>query len=312
MKAQSSKVKVFCTTAFILTAAATLLYSLCHLLAGDGTDYFVQGHPLPLLANILSAVSALWFASALILIPKDVLPEDDFITETGKPYAAAVAPLIGVLAAGTITLTYYEASDLAGVLAGTRALDATLICALLAMAGAILSSIYYLFRLINTPKLNNTCVVLGIGPIALLTGLCGLTYFELDHHMNAPVKIGLQLAFIASMLFLICELRCSLDKSQPRRYLAFAGIALLANACASIPALVSLIGHSDAIHSMRISGFALLCLCNCIYAACRLIQFTRFCNIAAQTASPDIFPDPEQMQGKDDQDGCQQQDSMAS
>ena len=312
MNSQGSKVKVFCTTAFILSVVSAGMYVLCYLLAGDATEYFVQGHPLPLLANILSAISVLWFACACLFIPKASLPEDDFIVKTGKPFAAAVAPLIGIPAAGTITLTYFEPADLLGVLNKTRPLDATIICALLTLVGAVLSLIYYLLRMINAPRANSACVVLGIGPVALLTGLCGLTYFELDHHMNAPAKIGLQLAFIATMLYLVCELRWSLEKAQPRRYLTFACIALFANACASIPALAVSITNANTVHGMRIIGFALLCLCHCIYVGFRLIQFTRLCNPAPSPEIPEITPDPEQTQGKDDQDGCQQQDSMAS
>ena len=308
MNSQSSKVKVFFATAFILTSIAAILYALSYLVAGDGTDYFISGHPLPMLAKILSVVSVAWFACALILIPKDTLPTDDCAIATGKPCALAAAPIVGSLAAGTISLTYIEPSDLLHA----TPLNTTTLCGLLAIIGMIFSIVYYLLRMINSPKLSQACVILGAGPAAMMTGLCGLTYFELDHHMNAPAKVGMQLAWIATMLFLICELRMTLGKAQPRRYLAFVCIAFFANACAATPAFKLLTTTADPVHKTRLLGFALLCVCNCIYVGYRLIQFSAFCRASAQPDSPDTPAAPDQTQGKDDQDGCQQQDTMAS
>ena len=313
MNAQAQKVKTFCRTAAALSIVGLLLYTLCYFFAGDGSDYFVAGHPLPLIANILSIVSLIWFLCAGVLIPKDSLPTDDFMIATGKPFAIAAAPLVGTLAAGAISFTYYEPSDLIAVFfLHEKAVSASTICALLCAIGDVLCGTYFFFRMINVPNLNNACVVLGVGPIALLTGLCGLTYFELDHHMNAPVKIGLQLAWIATMLFIISELRCTLNKAQPRRYLSTACIAVFANTCACAPLLKYLIAADNVSHKTRIFGYILFCACNCVYIAYRLFQFYALCTKDTPTDSPAISPDSDQTQGKDNQDGCQQQDSMAS
>ncbi len=301
MDSQGSKVKVFRSTALILSAAGFALYLLSYLVGNDGSDYFITGHPIPLLANALAFVSVLWFASTLVLIPKDTLPADDFTR--GKPCFAAAFPIIGTLGAGALGLTYFGPDEMSALLAHETKLDANGICATLVMLGTVLSVAYYVLRAINSSTLANASVVLGLGPVALLTGLCGLTYFEHDHHMNAPAKIALQLAFIATMLFLTAELRYTLDRAQPRRYLASACIALFANSCALAGAFPVLINPTGAVHGMRILGFSLLCLCNGIYIAFRLLSFSKFCNIPAE---------PEQTQEKEQQDGCQQQDSMAS
>jgi hypothetical protein len=313
MNPQAQKVKAFCRTAVALCIVGLLLYTLCYFYAGDGSDYFVSGHPLPLIANILSIVSLIWFLCTYALIPKDSLPTDDFMIATDKPLAIAAAPLVGTLAAGAISFTYYEPADLISIfLLREKTMSATTVCALLCALGAALCAAYFFFRMINTPSLNTACVILGAGPIALLTGLCGLTYFELDHHMNAPAKIGLQLAWIATMLFIVCELRCTLGKAQPRRYLSTACIAVFANACACAPLFKYLIAADNASHKTRILGFVLFCACNCVYIAYRLFQFCALCTQSAQPDSTEISPVPDQTQGKDDHDGCQQQDSMAS
>ena len=236
-----------------------------------------------------------------MLIPKGTLPKADFTRD--KPCIAATFPIIGTLGAGALCLTYFGPAELTALLTSETSLDANGICAALAILGAVISVAYYATRTINPHALANTSVVLGIGPVALLTGLCGLTYFEQDHHMNAPAKIALQLAFIATMLFLTAELRCTLDRAQPRRYLASACIALLANSCALTGASPVLINPTGVVHGTRILGFSLLCLCNGIYIAYRLLSFCKFCNSPAK---------PEQTQEKEQQDGCQQQDSMAS
>ena len=314
MNSQGSKVKVFCTTAFALSAAGAVLYGLCYLLTGDGSGYFAYGHPLPTLASILSIVSVLWFACALLLIPKKALPEGDFMLQSGKLFPLAAAPIVGTVAATAISFTYYEPADLIGIFTRQRAIDTTALCAVLTVIGAGLSIVHYLLRMANTPRTSGAVVILGAGPIALMTGLCGLTYFEADHHMNAPDKIGLQLAWIATMLFLTCELRVTLQKAQPRRYLASACVALFANACASIPVFTQIPDIVNVVHGARVMGYALLCLCNGVYIAGRLIQFSRYCNAQPiqNDPTPEQDPVPEQIQGKDDQNGCQQQDPMAS
>jgi len=311
MNSQVSKVKVFTATAFVLSIVGAVSYLLSYLLATDGTDYFISGHPIPLLSHILSIVSVLWFACPLLLIPKGALPEADFIAGTKKPSIISAAPIIGTLSAAAISFTYYEPADLLGVLTRQHALDTTVICVFLTLIGIILSAAYYLLRIANPSGLNGAVVMLGLGPIALMTGLCGLTYFELDHHMNAPAKIGMQMAWIATMLYLISELRVTLGKAQPRRYLSMASIALYANACACIPFFTSL-PNATTVHSARIVGFALFCLCNCLYVGYRLIQFCHLCSMTDDVPDTNAAAIPEQTHGKDDQDGCQQQDSMAS
>ena len=300
MNSHSSKVKVFCSTALILSAVGLVLYLLSYLVAGDGTDYFIQGHPLPMLANAFTIASLIWFASALVLIPKDALPAADFMH--GKPCIAAAFPIIGTLGASAISLTYFGAQELKALLAHQAKLDATAICTFLVALGTLLSIVYYTLRAFNNQKTASVSVIMGLGPVAILTGLCGLTYFESDHHMNAPAKIALQLAFIATMVFLTAEMRCTLDRAQPRRFLASACIALYANACALAGAFPILLNPETAVHGTRILGFALLCLCNGIYIAYRLLTFSKFCNSSI----------PEQTQEKEQDDGCQQQDPMAS
>ena len=338
MFVQSAKVKVYSVAASVLAVVGAALYVLCYLLAGDGSGYFVQGNYLPMLANALCIASVIFLASPLILIPKDILPEDDFMIAAGKPFAIAAAPLIGTLAAGAVCYTYYEPADLIAVLKQQRPIDVTIVCSALAVAGALLCGTYYVFRMINVSNLNSACVILGIGPMALMTGLCGLTYFELDHYMNVPSKIGFQLAWIATMLFLTAELRVTLDKAQPRRYLASAGLALFANACACAPAVYVLTHMTDSVHDTRTLGFALLCLGNCVYIGFRLFTFASFCasrvpddvleviedveyaestedskepeitnktEVTDSADSSDLPDVPEQTQGKDDQNGCQ-------
>ena len=301
MNTQGSKVKVYCSVALIVSALGFALYLLCYLLAGDGTDYFIASHPIPKLANALAIAFLLFSASALVLIPKDALPTENFMQ--GKPCFAAAFPIIGTLGAGAVGLSYYGMDELTALFNGKGNLDATAICAILVMLGVLLSIAYYVLRVINHAGTASASIFTGLGPVALLTGLCGLTYFEADHHMNAPVKIALQLAFIATMVFLTAEMRWVLDKAQPRRYLASASVALFANACAIAGAFPVFSDLAGAVHGTRILGLTLLCLCNGIYIACRLISFSKFCNAPSQI---------EQNQEKEQNDGCQQQDPMAS
>lgn len=303
MNPQSQKVKVFVRSAFILSALGTLLYTLSHWLATDGSGYFVQGHPLPLLANILSAVCVLWFLCACILIPKGVLPAGDFMINTHKPFTVAVAPIVGTLVAGAVSFIYYAPYDLIGFIIqqiqlmlqdqAVSSLLPTAICVLLTTVAALMSAVYFLLRMLGCDNLRALITGLGFGPILLLTGLCGVTYFDQTTYMNSPVKIAFQLAWIAMLLFMTAELRFTIDAAQPRRYLACACIALYANGAASIPHLVYLFKNQPV--SYADLAYAVLCLGSCIYLICRMIQFSKFCCASAD----DTQVAPEQIPGKD-------------
>lgn len=293
MNPQVQKVKVFSGTAVALSALGTILYTLAHLLASDGSGYFASGHPLPLLAGILSVVSVLWFACALLLIPKGALPAEDFTTRKSALSTAAMAPVIGSLAAALICFTMRSSQ-------GTVAL-----CAKLGLLAALASAVYFLLRLFGCDNLRALMTGLGIGPILLAAAMCGLTYFDQSTYMNSPTKIGFQLAWITMMLFMTAELRFTVGTPQPRRYLASACIALYANAAASVPQAVYL--FKDGTPSYANLAFALLSLGNCIYVACRLFQFSKYCMTPIPEASDaqDAQSSPDQIQGKDTCDGCQ-------
>ncbi len=293
MNPQAQKVKVFTGTAVALSALGTILYTLAHLLATDGSGYFTSGHPLPHLAGILSVVCVLWFACALILIPKGVLPEQDFTRRKSALSAVSIAPAIGSLAAALICYTARSARGTVGL------------CAKLGLLIAIVSTAYFLLRLFGCDGLRALLTGLGMGPILLAAAMCGLTYFDQSTYMNSPVKIGFQLAWIAMMLFMTGEIRFTVGAAQPRRYLATACIALYANAVASIPQAVYLIKGD--LSSYADLAFAVLCLGNCIYVGCRLYQFAKCCTSPVPEASEqvDAQDSPDQIQGKDTCDGCQ-------
>lgn len=301
MNSQGSKVKTFCSAALILSTAGFALYLFSYLAASDKTDYFIAGHPIPMLANALAVAYVLFSLSALVLIKKGTLSTQDFTCNA--PCVIAILPVIGSIVAGLACTTYFGYNEVIALSAGQARLDANAICAFLVAIGAILSAVYYVLRTINRSVPATAFVLTALGPVALMTGLCGLTYFEQDHHMNAPAKIALQLAFIATMVFLTAELRYTIDRAQPRRYLASACVALFANVCALPGAFPVLLDLQNAVHGTRILGFALLCLCNGTYIAYRLLSFSKYCTLPAA---------PEQTQGKEQDDGCQQQDPMAS
>ncbi len=304
MQPQGSKVKIYCTVTLILCAVCFAAYLVSFLSISDGSDYFPTDMLLPKAVGSLAVTSVICFLSALVLIPKGALPTD--LPAHKRPCIIAIFPIIGSLIAGAIGMTYLSPAEFAAVLTRQRPIDTNAICTALVLLGTVCSGCYYVLRIGNSAKNAGAAVVLGSGPIALMTGLCGLTYFESDHHMNAPAKLAFQLAFVATMLFLTAELRTLLDRAQPRRYLATACLALFANVCALAGAAPALLHPEQTMHSTRILGFALFCLCNGMYVAYRLFAFNAHCNAHAPIT-------PEQTQGKDDQeDGCEQQDPMAS
>ncbi len=291
MNPQAQKVKVFFSTAVVLGTLGTILYTLAHLLATDGSGYFIQGHPLPMIANILSIVSVLWFSSALVLIPKDALPDDDHIAAKPALSAAALPPIIGSLAAALICFTMRTATGTVGL------------CAKVGLVACIASAAYFMIRLLGGHNLRSLLIVLGIGTVLQFVALSGMTYFDQSTYMNSPIKTSFQLAWIATMLFMTAEIRCTIGTAQPRRYLACACIALYANAAASIPHLVYL--FKDSAPSYQNMAYAVLCFAFCIYLVCRLCQFSKFCNTQPVSEIADAQLSPDQIQGKDTCDGCQ-------
>ena len=179
---------------------ATLLQELAVLISYDASaNYFVANAPLPIFANILTA---LLFAAAIIcalITPKTNLNGSPF----GKQIWVALPAALGFGISGAFLLMDYLETKSPLTLAAAILLLLSALQVLLSETGCKFSALGY------------------IPPLACASLIC-ILYFDVSLEMNAPLKVGVQCALLPLMLYFTAELRYLIGRELPRLFVALA------------------------------------------------------------------------------------------
>ena len=186
---------------------AALLQELAVLISYDASaNYFVANDPLPILANILTA---LLFAAAILcalITPKTTLIGSPF----GKQILVAIPAALGFGIGGAFLLMeYLEAKA-----------PLTLVAAIL----LVLSALHVLLS-----ETKHKLAALGYLPPLACASLICILYFDVSLEMNAPLKVGVQCALLPLMLYFTTELRYLIGRELPRLFVALAWGSLAAS-----------------------------------------------------------------------------------
>lgn len=237
MNAIHAKLKIYTYSLFSLTGIAVILRA-CALLLAYETDagYFSLSTPLPAISNALLILSLLWAFSMLIFMPRDLLADALPDYSGCSVFASALCGFCLIFYAAISFLAAYR-GDVAfhsDTFLRDRILH-YLIC-----AAALLAGLYFLAALKPALRTHHLRILLGFFvPLWALFTLARC-YFDLDHAMNNPIKIMLQMAFIGIMLFFLQELRVLMGQAQPRLGLVFSFTVLLLAGAGGVAGLVSL------------------------------------------------------------------------
>ena len=179
---------------------AALLHEVAVLVSYDvGTNYFVANAPLPIFANLLTA---LLFATAIgcaLITEKPIATFSPFGTQIWIGIPAALGFAIG----GVFLALHFSST-------GT----------ILSFASAILLLLSSIHMLLSETGIKLS--FLGFFPPLACAGLVCILYFDASLEMNAPMKVAAQCSLLPLMLYFTAELRYLLDRELPRLYCALA------------------------------------------------------------------------------------------
>ena len=177
------------------------------------SNYFLAKSPLPTLATAFSILSCLLAIAAIILWKRNPM--------TIQPPAgsfATVPAALGFLVGGALMF-----------LSNTAKL--TYILPVLCFLAAV-----YNVAIIFANKQTKTVIALvGFSAAIACILFNGYYYFDTTLEMNAPVKVTMQMAFLAAMIYFISEIRSLLDIELTRLYLLACALTVGIGSLVAIP-----------------------------------------------------------------------------
>ena len=204
------------------------------------SNYFKNGSPLPLLAIILAAI-AIGCGSANVFLSKR-----DPAEPQGKTSCYALLPAGVGLTISAIELFCLEKSTVAT----------------LGIIFTLLGAVYCILPLFNDPLPGTVSVFFCFAAIAGCASLTLCHYFDFTVELNAPLKLGLQIAWLLAMLFFTGDARAQLTGTSSTVYRIVAVCTITVGAMVSIPTIFAFIlGKIDRIdffaHAIAMLGITI-------------------------------------------------------
>ena len=188
---------------FALTGLTFCLRSAALLFAFDREiGYFANG-ALPVLFNVIAALSLLFFALTAFCLPAK---------ELGEPAPQKSDALRA--AAGAVALLLV--ADLILLFTTGQYQRAKSFLIVLTVPALLLACAYFLPIALGKTLRGSAMALPGCGGIFAGALLISLLYFDRYTPMNAPRKVGVQLALLSFMLALLYELRAKTGIPLPR------------------------------------------------------------------------------------------------
>ena len=201
--------------------AAALLQEIAVLISYDkGTHYFVANAPMPILANILTAVLFVVAVLSALIAPKPLLASSPF----GKQIWIAIPAALGFSISGIFLLFDFFVGR-----------------GILSFVGAVVLLLSAIHLLLSETDRKLTPLAY-FPPLACASLVC-ILYFDASMEMNAPLKVAVQCALLPLMLYFTAELRYLLGRELPRLFSAMAlGSLAVSSLCILTVPVASIMG----------------------------------------------------------------------
>lgn len=259
-KTGRQRVLIFSLVAVALAVIATAgrLFSL--LFFYDRIGYYQSGAILPMLSNIIFALSLLFSCVAAIFLIK---PERKIDAPSKTAKYISLLPAIALIAHGASSALALSGEDTASI---------NILTTILSVVAAIF---FASITLSSRPSVIT--VLLGTGCIAWIALEWFISYRDFTVSMNSPDKLFFHLGCIGAALFIVAELRAIFGISKPRFYYFSLFTALLTLAVSSIPSLIGMACGLFASYSLAFEDLFLLSLL--VYVSERLfsLAFAKKC-----------------------------------
>ncbi len=224
----SSARKAFGIGAFCAALACTVIRIIAIIFFFDSDiAYYESGKIIPII-SYAAPIAAILAAAVLCFIPKMRISAAAAY-DTAYTRVSAIFPSLGFAVFSLIyILSLIEYSKLQ-----VKIPISFIICAICSVAACAFFALRALGR-----SASGLCVICGILTILWLVLALAENYFDTFVPMNSPLKTVFQFACLAGMLFILCEMRMSIDKKRTRLHLFSSAAALILMPLSAIPSLL--------------------------------------------------------------------------
>lgn len=269
MQDQNNKLKIYLFSDFTLSGIMAVLYVLCFLLSFDRSIGYFDASPLTTVLHSLLALTVLWVASMLLLIPRNGL------TVQAHPLSRSSHVLLYILTAAFIISTYLQ----------IQLITTSSLSIFISILGGISAAYTCCTAMEHGPRPEQRSL-LGYGVIVW----CFLTivdaYFNRYVAMNGPLKVLLMFSMVFLMLFQLYDVGFTVGRGRPRLYAAFGLLNVLLSLSFALSYFVCLIGGIQ-----RIPEFlpaAIVTPVYAVYSVSRLFDLSKAatCSDTAEQSAP--------------------------
>ena len=250
--------KIFSLVAICLASVSALGRLFCLLFFYDRIGYFKTGAALPVLFNLLYALSIVFFAISSMLF-KPIAPSKKLSTHAKL---AALLP-----SAAFVPFIINSVSEILAV-----PNEKTPLFDILSLIFAVVAAAYFAsLALCKQP--SSVSAILGVGSIVWIVLVWMSSYLDFFVPMNSPDKLFFHFACIGAMLLVFADVRVISDMPRPRFYYFSFFTGLLTVATSAIPSIIADTKGIFASYSLLYEDIALAAIM--IYGAVRLLTQVR-------------------------------------
>jgi hypothetical protein len=262
----------FFIAAASLAVIFTVIQSLLFVFYYEADLYLYETNAvLPLVFNVSAAVVIIGLLSSVLIYQKKEFPHNYRLPEANKftVFASAVCGFI-FLAVFVLGLYNILKGGDTNVAASSTVVNVFTLISVLFAAPA---SCYFFAIALKPEPYGNITAVLGFFvvlymPVKLMSG-----YFSMDTPMNSPVRIMVQIAFMALMLFFVHDVGFSVGVTKMPYYLGFGYAALFFVPVISASAIVLNVSKIKNVYTDTLPLIVNMCLV--LYIITRLVTVSR-------------------------------------
>lgn len=211
----------FLATALSLAVISAVLRALnIFFFFDESLGYYESGAALPLVANILLGVGALFLVVFAFC----------FFRREKIEYSSRSVIQICVSVISAITALALAVGNAIEAFKGDR-------LGMLTAALSLMCALYFVCALVDINPIYKALA--GIFAIARLTFMLAASYFNQSVQMNAPDKVLFGLACVFSMLFVASELKVFVGTARTPIYLIASALAAVLSATSAIPSIIA-------------------------------------------------------------------------
>ncbi|MBP3369868.1 MAG: hypothetical protein J6L85_03860 [Clostridia bacterium] len=216
---------IFSVTALCLAALSMLGRLICLLFFYDQIGYFKVGAALPVIFNLLYALSIVFFALSSVFF-KPIAPENKLSEITKLSALLPCAAFVPYIITGI--------SDILKVAPGEKAP----LFDILSLIFAVISAVYFA-SLAFFKQPNSTSATLGVGCILWFVLTWMSSYLDFFVPMNSPDKLFFHFACIGAILIVLADVCLSANLPRAKAYYFSFFTGLLTVATSAIPNIVA-------------------------------------------------------------------------